>query len=385
MISPYILILAWLVVAGLLSFYIPALDSILYKVCFVILALFLLFRFGQGTDWLGYNYIYSFAPSTFDFSDAFYTDAIHSEIGWKLLNNLFKFLGLKFIHLVLFVSIIELICLRIFIKRYSSIKTVSLMIAYPTLYLTYYFSSLRQGLVTALFLAFALRWLYEKKYVTYVLGIVGLSLFHTFALAFLPLVFFVKLKPKTYYVIMLLSMCIGFAGFSGLIQPLYRLYSVEYTDSFSLISLLQRIVISLIIYFLYKDSEDRQSDEDTMLVKVFFYGLALYVCFMSNELIAARLASALLVLDVVLVPKMLSLNRNKTSLFLFVIVAIVLVMTVKNINSYILQSAYLNGVTVINYPYISIFNPYDIYLYSSNRYLPYLSLSNSSGIGLFFQ
>lgn len=85
--SPYIIIGA---IAAALAFFGAnrRFERVAFAMSFTVLLLFLALRYGQGTDWLAYNYIFQGAPSEIDFESVFYTEAYHSEIGWKLLNNI---------------------------------------------------------------------------------------------------------------------------------------------------------------------------------------------------------------------------------------------------------------------------------------------------------
>ena len=95
-ISPYILIFAFLMTGFLLSRAVPSMSNSVYRVTVVLLTLFLALRYGQGTDYSMYEYFYLVAPDHFNMSDLYFTDAYHSEIGWKVAMVLLKVLKVRF-------------------------------------------------------------------------------------------------------------------------------------------------------------------------------------------------------------------------------------------------------------------------------------------------
>lgn len=372
--SPYLLvgiIVAALAFVGSNQRY----ERMAYFVSFVLLTFFLAFRYGQGTDWLSYNYIFNLAPNTLDLCSSFYSASVHSEIGWKIINNLVKALGGDFVFLSVITSIVEMALLGKFLNRYSSNRAFSLLIGYPVVYLTYYFSMMRQGLVIAVFLGVMLDMLNERRFLPYILITAICTSIHSLSIVFIVPYFANCINRKSLSLMIAVCAAIGMA-LIPLLPRIIELLSMDYsTADISVLALMYRLGLALLVFFLFSSARRKGDNVDDLdhLIKVYVSGISIYLLFMGNDLYASRLASPMLAVELVLVPKLLS--RSELTSRIPILVAVLLassVMYVKNIDSYIDQAPYVQTVDVINYPYISIFNKQDIYLYSRNRYLPYL-------------
>lgn len=346
-------------------------EPIAYAVAFFLMFAFLTLRFGQGTDWLGYNYIFSCAPSAIDFKHFYYTDAVHSEIGWKAINNLAKCLGLDFVFISVTCSVIEMLLLSRFICRYSSNRSLSLLIAFPVVYFVYFFSAFRNGLVIAFFLGVMIEMIEKKNTLGYVALSLVLSTIHSASLFLLIVLLMKEIPVSRIGTTLVLCACAGivFSLFSG---QIYQLLNIPYSsDGVSWLALLYRAIMFSFVFFLYS-GKAAPSNQTTLLYKIYSIGFGVYLLFAGSELIASRLAAPFLAVDMVLIPLLLKGQAKQGALIALCIVSLTTVMYVKNINASIDQGTYVSGITVANYPYISVFNRNDVFLYSHNRFLSYL-------------
>lgn len=162
------------------------LDKWLYYLDFIILTLFLCLRFGQGMDYSSYHHLYTLAPDTFDMQAPFWEK--HGEIGWQCLMVLGKMFHVEFWVIMSLLSLLTMICVHLFIWDYcEKYKTLALVLLYPTVYLTYFFSAVRQGFVMAVFFGILLKWLLHNRYIPYMVGVLLLGTIHTAALLYLIL------------------------------------------------------------------------------------------------------------------------------------------------------------------------------------------------------
>lgn len=351
-------------------------ESISYYSALIVLILFLAVRFGQGTDWLSYNYIFSSAPSTIDFSSPFYSELIHSEIGWKLINNVWKTLGLDFQSLSIVLSIIEMVLLDKFIRAYVPNSSLSLLIAFPVVYLTIFFSLFRQAVVVAVYLGIMIELLEKNKLIQYIVITLLLCMVHSMALIlFLPMIAS-RMKVRTLTLVLFLSICIGVISIF-LLPKLIVLLGLNYSgNGLSLIALLYRCAMAFLVFLLWGQAKKQGADlrDCELLIKVYICGLCVYLLFMGNDLYASRLASPMLGLEIVLIPILVQRGfSNSSILLLAVIIAVCAIMTLKNIGSYIDQGYYRNNITIMNYPYVSIFNKEDLFLYSESPLLLFVN------------
>ncbi len=375
--SPYLVLLVFLIMMGIAGFN-PKIENLSYKLSFLILTVMLVFRFGQGTDWLSYNYIYSIAPAEIDFHHFFYSDLVHSEVGWKLICNIFKVFDLDFVHLSIACALVEMFALNRFLTENSTNRSLSLVIAYPTVYLTYFFSSMRQGLVIAIFLGMLIGCLRRGKFFRYSLLVLLLSTIHSMALLLLILPFVIRYSVKQMFSVLSVSAAIGIC-LIPIMPSLMRTIGLSYADSsISIPAVCYRLLSAAIVYFSYTANEDDDSEfdpEHALLLKLYLAGLSVYALAAASDIMASRLASPLLAIEIAIVPTLLkrSSQRLLPSLVCLVIASSAF-MTIKNIDSYIKQGYYVSGITVANYPYISLFNKEDIYRYTANPYLVYLDI-----------
>lgn len=373
MISIYYIILICLMIFGLIGFKKGA-EKIAYRISFIILSAFLVFRYGQGTDWLSYNYIFEGAPQDIDFNDPYYKD-YHSEIGWKLINNAVKACGLDFVFISIATSLIEMFMLSQFINKYSNNRAFSLLIAYPVVYLTYFFSAMRQGLVLAFFLGVMVEWLKEGKNIRYLACVLVASTIHSLSIILLVPLIVSKIQIRTMSVVLLISILLGVAMIPAL-PRIVQAFGLSYTNtSISIMAIMYRAFIAVIVLLLYSGLKKKNlvNPSIELLVKIYVTGLAVYCICLGNEVMASRLSSPMLAVEIALIPLLLAnTDKRQFLIIVFVIIAVTNVMTMKNISSYVEQGSYSEQVNQWNYPYISLFNDEDIYKYSMNKLLVYL-------------
>lgn len=349
-------------------------ESLAYWFSCLCLTSFLALRYAQGTDWLAYNYIFVSAPTSLNFSSIYYTDAFHSEIGWKLINNLWRCFGFNFSSLSILISFIEMFSLNKFLSKYSPNRAFSLLLSLPIVYFVYFFSALRQGLVIAIFLGFMMPMLENRQQWKFVLTSLLLSMIHSASLALVLVLIFQKIDNKNLYLIIIASAIFGI-GFSLVLGSIVSLVGISYkTTGINLLALIYRFVLYLITVMLYSARDDID-DSTKLLFKCYSLGFCIYLIFMSNELISSRLAAPLLAIECALLASLMKNQVRQGPVLLLIIVAICLAMYVKNISSAINQSEYISGINCFNYPYISILNQDEIYRYSTSMYLPYLDIS----------
>lgn len=163
----------------------------MYTLLFIVLTFILAFRYGQGSDY----YAYYLQFDGVDASSSLLSNSLyHGELGWYIILVISKRLGMNFDFFIGILSIVMMGSIYRAIKRYSPYGITSLLLLYPTFYLTYFFSAIRQGLLMSIFLGFGLELLLEKRNVKYIFLIIALSFIHKSAiiLLILPLALYFK-------------------------------------------------------------------------------------------------------------------------------------------------------------------------------------------------
>lgn len=200
---------------------------ILLTIC---LTLFLALRYGQGTDYYGYYLQYRWVEGT---ASLLVNSLHHGELGWYMLLVIFNRLGFSYELFIALLSVTMMLLIYRTIKRYSPYGIISLLIFYPTFFLTYCFSAIRQGLVMCLFIGFGLEFLLNRKYLKYYILVFILCFFHKSAivLAILPIVLkFRKRKPGKWFIFAIIVAVIF--GYSGMLNSIASRFGIS-SDYFS--------------------------------------------------------------------------------------------------------------------------------------------------------
>ena len=345
-------------------------HEVLYLFVLLVMTLLLCFRFGQGTDYYAY---YNQFLQEIDSVDSYLHQTLsHSEWGWYVLMLTTKKLGLPFEFLVAVVSLLMMFSLYQALKM-SPYKMTSLLLFFPTYYMTYCFSGLRQGLAVCIFIGFGVRLLLERKYGKYILLILLTGLLHTASLIllFLPIALIVKEKQLN---VLLVLAFLGAVVLSKL--PIVKALSfvgsrAMYVEdaSFSIGAIMIRAVLFFIIWRLHHLGAPLNTNlyqEEDNLFKLYYAGFIVFIFLSAFGILSQRLTVPMKAMEILLIPLLLYrnrerlLNRKRTrfsemALYMIVVIMMMNAECVKNVNSYIDQRDY-HDVTLANYPYISIFD-----------------------------
>lgn len=344
-----------------------------FWLCFFLLGAMLCLRYGQGTDYFGYRKIYYQVEGGFwDLSES----EAHGEIGWLALCWLFCSARLPFAAFSMAVSVTCLCFLGRGLLRWSEKPCLSLALLYPTFYLTYLFSSVRQGLAICVFLGVMLGLLYEKKYLRYCLWGMALMLIHTSAvlyLALIPLSLWKKRLPFVWVCLLLAVGCVC-GGLVYCYPPaaLMERYSL-YTDvRISALPLCERM-LSILMAALFCGAKEEGEEEEApiydLLFNIYVLGGVVYTLLLWQPLIASRLSLCFKATEFLLVPRLCRRSNRRYVVVMAYFLALSLLMLLKNMASYIQLGNYYDFVTIWNFPYVSIFNKQDIFLYCDPKYV----------------
>ncbi len=405
--SIYLIIFILLVIAAAYEFFKGKTQQAIFWGAFGLLAVFLCLRYGQGSDYFGYNINYNLTPSLYQWKLLLSAD-VHGEAGWYLVNSIFRTFKIPFEVLVVLISAFELICIYRFINKHCTLKTVGLFLMYPTFFLTYAFSALRQGLVLFFFLGFLFDWYYEKKYCRYIICTLVCAFFHSSALVLL-LPFASRLLPLNAKRSVLYAGCAFILGLAmqwifPLIIPVFKTYIAS---NISILALLERLVTAALLFLLFHGKlEEKDSSATKTMYQLYLYALIFYLFFAWNSLISSRFTiyfkafeiaflclgmteNASLSQTIGCIPalrffkvqtKEISLKNLWKKLprwisgirMKYIVVAFSFLLTswmyFKNINAYIQQGSYHSNINVWNYPYFTIFDREEIFEYRDTSY-----------------
>lgn len=352
----------------------------LFTFLILLMTVLLAVRYGQGSDYYGYYLQYSRIDSS---ASLFVNMLYHGELGWYMILVIANRLGFNFEVFIAILSMIMMFSIGRAIKKYSPYKIWSLLILYPTFYLTYCFSAIRQGLVMSLFLGFGLDLLLEKKWVKYYILMVVLILFHKSAivLLFLPVLMNFKERKIGKYCVFAMFFCVFF-GYSGILNRVAAAIGIAgyFNVSISVMAILLRTILFFVIYMLhhencfYLEQTGFSINElEKTLYFIYFIGYVVYLTLAFAGTLSQRITMPLKAIEVVLLPlllfnlknrskitgsrfKYLKIGKLRIAALAMLVVFMLNVETIKNINSYIEQGNYYSWVNPLNYPYSTIFD-----------------------------
>lgn len=352
----YQFMLVWLILAAFIQLFKPEarVNKILFWISATILTAMQAFRYDQGPDYWGYRIIYATGPYKRGFPIDWYTNGVHGEMGFKFLINIFTNFGISAtIFYGIFGTVIMGFVIWTIIKK-SSYENLSLLLFYPTFYLTYVLSNVRQAMVTAIFLAFALQLLQEEKYVKYVIVTLLCSSIHVMALFFLILIPLKWIRERwilygvpAAWLGGLLIAVTSIHEWLGMLPGLGRLGTAE----ISIGGLGERTLMFGIISLLYWYGE-KKNNQISFLYKVYGVSYLVAIAGMVTAYGSQRITMPFKMLEIILLPLLLA----ETGKILYKriiwgsIAGISLIMSLKNLQYY---SAEYNAFT---YPYISIWS-----------------------------
>lgn len=331
--------------------------------CFLFLAAMLALRYGQGTDFFAYqNFYYQMSDTEIRVP----VPGVHGEIGYQFLTNIFRLLHLPFEAWVAFLAVIQMACLLRFLRRYHVDCVLSLLLAFPTLYLTYFVSGLRQGVAVAVFLGILFPMLEKKNYLGFIAGTVLCMLFHGASVAFLAaLVAQMIRKISTLQIFTVLAWGTGLLIASPPAQALITssdIWAIRYylrLLNFSPFAAAERLLFLVLVTWLYEKLRRMGKTGPAFLLayRCYLMAMALYGMLICNSTTASRMASMMRYVEIyLLVWALRQMTRFSRYLLTMLLVVFQTFMLCKNIQTAIDQGAYRSFITIHNFPYISVFN-----------------------------
>lgn len=341
-----------------------------FELCFAVLAFMLLFRFGQGTDYFNYLLLYKMLPN-YGIDVAQYS-RIHGEFIWLLWGNLFRIAGASYEIYLLSVSLLQLIGLHRFARIYDVRNVVTLLWVYPYLYLTYYYSGIREGVVIAVFLGFMLPLLEKagwRNIVLYYLLVIVMMGCHGSAMVLLLLPIACRIRVHVLEVMSAIAWICGAVIGLPVIQDWILATDFGAVDYYfgigdfgvapTWLAIIERLVFLVVVVVCYRWLQ--QAGEDPYRLDIWYrcwlVSFVIYGVLCWHGYLAARFSAPIRYVEILLICGVLVKGRDVRK---YAITAMVTVYTcgmlLSNLSAYCDQGLYNDTVTAWNYPYISIWN-----------------------------
>ncbi|MBR5509951.1 MAG: EpsG family protein [Lachnospiraceae bacterium] len=364
--SFYFLTFVLLAAGALLEWFRPQYEEKIYWLCWGVMTACLCFRFGQGVDYITYHAIYETIPTVIDLSQG-YICGFYPEIGWRLLCALFKVFHAPFWVLTMTVGLAEMLLVHRFLKKYVPMKVAGLFLLYPVLFVTYMVSGLRQGFAMCLFLGVLLPFYLEKKWVSYVIGVIVASSFHNVGYAWLVLVIAYYLPIWMMGILTGLSVAVGVIIQIEVVQqfivnliPVYHMKQFLLENEISIFAVGERLISFGVLFLLYlwiKKKQRLVEHQTELLLKAYMCGVCFYMLMFGNAYYASRYAIIFKILECAVVLVLIKDRDFAAKGVCSFFAVLTLVMGCKNLNAMADTCGYSEfGKNFLTTPYISIFN-----------------------------
>jgi len=342
---------------------------------FLLLTLMLSLRYGQGTDYFSYRLMYNKTPENFFKLFTYY--GFQAEYGWRIIFWLFRLFGQPFPAFIFVLSIGEMALLFRFLQRFCKRRMLALFLSYHTLYLTWFFSGLRQGLVMAVFLGLLLEWLLQKKYLHYCVGCVLCGLIHSVGyLLLVAVIVDTKFLSALKWQLILVGaawaagLLISTGIFDGFLPKILPSSVVAYYNKkgLSLFAMAERILsyaVTVYTFWMCGGGKGETKRRMTRLLQIVTLGMIVYGGFVWLPLVASRLAVVFKMVEIAIWSSLLLKRDLLGKLKAAFCICLVLLMYTKNISSHIREGQYKDHVNVFNFPYVSVFDTKEITEYRS--------------------
>ena len=331
---------------------------------FVLLMVFFALRFPLGTDIDTYNEIYS--NTTNSLISAIKGIPYPDNIGYNVFMTIAKILNLDFNGYMLYFNVIIGLIIGIVCYKKSDNLLISLVILVGSgIIQVYYSGMLRQMIVMALFLYAYYRYLENNNYFMYYAIVFIAISFQWIALVllFIPLVkiFFDNTNGKVRIILPLIATVLLFLVMVYVV-PKYaylvpgRFGQYLYADVFSPIGLVSRIIVlfGVIVPFIFAD-RDELSSFDIFSVYLCYISLLIYIV-LSQNAIFSRVSDMISIIEIILVPKLISniSNKNKSIISALLIISINFIFLFSDIHYIANQS--LKNISLKEYPLIYVWD-----------------------------
>lgn len=322
---------------------------------FIIIFLFLSFRYNYGNDYKGYLDLFYDINSNFKL---YIGGSYKTEIGWVFLNRIFHPFG--FFSMIIFLALINCIAYYKFITKFVEKKYywfAVLIYYFNSNFLLIQLSAMRQCLAIVLFI-FSLDYIINKKYIKSFALLLLASSFHYSSFFTIPIIFIsllINLKIKLFHIAILVVLFVYLFAFGNLFKSQFMLISslifgdqyLQYQNlDISKPNLVNILTYSVTIIFILKYYNNFNSYYK-FFVKLLIIGILIIPIGFILPL-ASRLALYFLPLSIIVYPKLIELIEFKLikKLFIFGVISVILIRLITFFLSSIYGPYYSNYSTI---------------------------------------
>ena len=341
------------------------------------LALISFFRYGIGTDYFAYQYLYDQLYSSF--IDEYKYGLAPQEVGFRLAGSVFKELGIPYQLYISIIAAVNLYFIYKLVLRYSQNPMLAMFLYFSMFYFVWTLSGLRQSLTIAIGIYYLLKCVEEEKMLKIIVISILLSFIHTSSLILIALYFLSKtqLSMKNYIVLTCAAILVAALPLGFIINYIPSSFIVSKITPYiqqnvSINPIDFQSVARLILLFaalIFYKRLITANEFNYKILNIYIFSILFYFFFQfGGELSASRLSIYGRVLEILLFSNIYSLYKvdiNKL-LVAYVITIFSFLYLNKELNSMVQQAeiTYENASVI---PYINIYNSTN-YTFSSRYY-----------------
>lgn len=349
----YYITLSFLLLFSIIEMFSDWKKNLRFNICYILMTYMMTFKFGQMDDYFNY-YLFYITPGSY----------LETDIGYELIMDVFRYYNVSYIR---FMGIISFLCMALSYRFFNNIcnkSCISLLVFYSYTYLTCMMTNVRQGLCLALLL-FMYPYIKEKKWVIFFIGVaIGTSIHLSFVITiFIPFVMNMKLFNKPIILHILLAVTILAIVGASLSKVLHIDRMEDYEQAQGGQGILMRLALRIILIIPVLIYKPNFQTDGYYAKALCISGYILSCLFCTNELTSSRLewyyrTFLCLFVSTYLLQKIKQAHVNIMAMFL--IIAIHTFLWFRNIQVEIIRCDYKPSVTILNFPFISVFDKLEI-------------------------
>lgn len=338
----------------------------------VCLCVFFSLRFGQGTDYINYNYIFRAAPLTYSGFFRKSYNYLVEPLYW-LINIFAKRHHLGFPFVVACVAAITLFFVFLSAWKFSDWPSLAIFILFCN-YFSYLTNLYRWGAAASIALFAICSYVDDKKITKFLLLVFLAMMFHTsaFVIIIVPVLLKFKLdfhSISKYVIMAMICFAASFFVFpiviriASLVNSHYSIYkdSVHYGN---IIPCMVRMVFAIFVLYFYKRYNDKFSNQTKSLIEIYLFGSLLFILLSSADQ-AARITDYFTMIEIIVISNIfasLPANYRRSNTMFIALCLCFFIMLNKELVTLEIQGHYPSK-NPLNYPYVTIFHKEEILNY----------------------
>ena len=356
----YYIILTLLLLFSLKELFSKKRYPIFFVMVYGLMTLMATFRYGQIHDFFAYGFLYK-NPHIMEAKDP----------GFAVLMVLSQNIGIDYITFVAIMSFLCMVLAFPFFSKKCHYSFISLLIFYSYTFLEGAMGSFRQGLCLSLLLCIY-PLLEKRKYIWFTVGVIAGCLIHLSFIVCLLFPFILKTQiHEKKYVSLILIFFLTFASLQidySVFLPSFLSNRVsvylEKANSAGFLQLLLRFALIIPLLLIKTEKGTTLSHAKS----IYFTGFCLYCLLGADVLTAGRIEYYFRTFLCLFIAE-LSITKNRWNPKIFFFFSFMIIINTfvwfKNIDFACENGNYNKDINAFNFPYISIFNHKDLYLYSN--------------------